>query len=209
MERLEKLFKKHEMGDIPRIDWLDQLVFRGAEKRGLEASKRSQRAAAGTHTARPANLDAERSIENGQERGGNQPDEETGQPAEDVEDFALYIDFPRFDFPIVFSDHEYPPPPISSHPHQMPSSSNIDLKPPPEVQFGPGIEGGGTYENGHGGRLVGIYDPEVGARDNPAESKHRRLVRSHRTGVLDRDLKPNAKIRDELNASQPTSLRQA
>jgi phosphatidylinositol 3-kinase len=50
-----------------------------------------------------------------------------------------------------------------------------------------------------GGRLVRVYDPEVGARDNPAESKHRRLVRSHRTGVLDRDLKPNAKVRDELN----------
>ena len=47
--------------------------------------------------------------------------------------------------------------------------------------------------------LIRIYDPEVGAKDNPAESKHRRLVRSHRTGVLDRDLKPNAKIRDELN----------
>lgn len=38
-------------------------------------------------------------------------------------------------------------------------------------------------------------------RDNPAESKHRRLVRNHRTGDLDRDLKPNAKIRDELNVS--------
>ena len=52
-----------------------------------------------------------------------------------------------------------------------------------------------------GGRLVRIYDPEVGMRDNPAENKHRRLVRSHRAGVLDRDLKPNAKIRDELNVS--------
>ena len=43
-----------------------------------------------------------------------------------------------------------------------------------------------------------VYDPE-NPRDNPAESKHRRLVRSHRNGPLDRDLKPNAKIRDELN----------
>src|SRR5690606_13207441 len=49
------------------------------------------------------------------------------------------------------------------------------------------------------GRMVRIYDPEVGTRDNPAEGKHRRLVRSHRTGLLDRDLRPNAKIRDELN----------
>jgi phosphatidylinositol 3-kinase len=36
-------------------------------------------------------------------------------------------------------------------------------------------------------------------RDNPVEAKHRRLVRSHRNGPLDRDLKPNPKIRDELN----------
>src|SRR5213078_857397 len=38
MERLEKLFKKHEMGDIPRIDWLDQLAFRGVERRGMQTS---------------------------------------------------------------------------------------------------------------------------------------------------------------------------
>ncbi|KAJ3312382.1 Phosphatidylinositol (PI) 3-kinase [Boothiomyces sp. JEL0838] len=34
--------------------------------------------------------------------------------------------------------------------------------------------------------------------DNPIESKHRRLNRSHRTN-LDKELKPNAKQRDELN----------
>lgn len=45
-----------------------------------------------------------------------------------------------------------------------------------------------------------ILDPEV-LRDNPIEAKHRRLVRSHRNGPLDRDLKPNPKIRDELNVS--------
>ncbi|KAI9203886.1 kinase-like domain-containing protein [Polychytrium aggregatum] len=43
----------------------------------------------------------------------------------------------------------------------------------------------------------GIYDPEM-FRDNPVEDKHRRLVRSHRNGPLDRDLKPNAKLRDDL-----------
>ncbi|KAJ3177704.1 Phosphatidylinositol (PI) 3-kinase [Irineochytrium annulatum] len=37
-------------------------------------------------------------------------------------------------------------------------------------------------------------------RDNPVENKHRKLARSHRNGPLDRDLKPNAKLRDELNA---------
>jgi phosphatidylinositol 3-kinase len=43
-----------------------------------------------------------------------------------------------------------------------------------------------------------ILDHEI-YRDNPVEAKHRRLVRSHRNGPLDRDLKPNPKIRDELN----------
>jgi phosphatidylinositol 3-kinase len=42
-----------------------------------------------------------------------------------------------------------------------------------------------------------IIDPEV-SRDNPVEDKHRRLIRSHRSSPYDRELKPNAKIRDEL-----------
>lgn len=50
--------------------------------------------------------------------------------------------------------------------------------------------------------LFAILDPEI-ARENPVEAKHRRLVRSHRNGPLDRELKPNAKIRDELNVSPP------
>ncbi|KAG1434614.1 hypothetical protein G6F56_014249 [Rhizopus delemar] len=45
-----------------------------------------------------------------------------------------------------------------------------------------------------------VFDPDL-HRDNPVEAKHRRLVRSHRSGPLDRDLKPNPKIRDELNVS--------
>lgn len=48
-----------------------------------------------------------------------------------------------------------------------------------------------------------ILDPDI-ARDNPVEAKHRRLVRSHRNGPLDRDLKPNPKIRDDLNVSNQT-----
>jgi phosphatidylinositol 3-kinase len=48
--------------------------------------------------------------------------------------------------------------------------------------------------------LFVVVDPEI-VRENPVEAKHRRLVRSHRNGPLDRELKPNAKIRDELNVS--------
>ena len=42
-----------------------------------------------------------------------------------------------------------------------------------------------------------VIDPDV-ARENPVEDKHRRLVRSHRSSPYDRELKPNAKIRDDL-----------
>ncbi|TAQ89178.1 hypothetical protein B7494_g2492 [Chlorociboria aeruginascens] len=202
LDRLEKLFKKHEMGELPRIEWMDQLVYRGAEKRGIQAASLSLR-----------NLQRKRSRQqntvltlDGIESVKKEYQED---PSQD-ERFTLFIELPRFDFPIVFADHEYPPPPISSLQHLSSSQSNIILKPPPDVQFGPGINGlGDTDNHGFGGRLVRVYDPEVGARDNPAESKHRRLVRNHRTGVLDRDLKPNAKVRDELNgimAYSPTHI---
>lgn len=193
LERLEKLFKKHEMGEIPRVDWLDQLVWRGVEKRGLQASSTSMKALQRRRSHQPGTvftLDGPGEAENGDAQ------------ADDIQDerFTLYVELPRFDFPIVFADHEYPPPPISSLQHLSLSQSNIQPRAPPAVQYGPGINGlGNNDKDGLGGRLVRVYDPEVGAKDNPAESKHRRLVRSQRTGVMDRDLKPNAKVRDELN----------
>src|SRR6202044_73328 len=66
MDRLEKLVKRHEQGDLPRLDWLDNLAFRKIEK---------------LHTSLKSN----------------------GQVHEDI---FVYIDFPRFDFPIVFSEHD-------------------------------------------------------------------------------------------------------
>ncbi len=45
--------------------------------------------------------------------------------------------------------------------------------------------------------IVTISDPDM-MLENTAEEKHRRLVRSHRNGPMDRDLKPNALLRDEL-----------
>lgn len=186
MEALEKLFKKHEMGEMPSVDWLDQLVFRGVERRGLQAARKSARP-----FRQPASNGSAPDSEKAQMPNGGQPP----QPK-----FQLNVELPRFDFPVVFADMEYPPPPISSLQNMSGSQSNIVLKPPPEVQFGPGINGVGESTAEFGGRLIRVYDPETGARDNPAETKHRRLVRSqHRHGVLDKDLKPNAKIRDELN----------
>lgn len=198
LDRMEKLFKKHEMGEIPRVDWLDQLVFRGFERRGLQSAKSSLK-----------NIQRQRVIDGASANTDilkKDAAQDKGQEAHTVDQspgpsmFILNVELPRFDFPVVFADHEYPPPPVSSLQHLSSSQSNIVLKPPPEVQFGPGIGGVGDTDAGYGSRLIRVYDPEVGARDNPAESKHRRLVRSqHRHGILDKDLKPNAKVRDELN----------
>ncbi|RFU30358.1 hypothetical protein B7463_g5975, partial [Scytalidium lignicola] len=207
MDRLEKLFKKHEMGEIPRVEWLDQLVFRGVEKRGQQASSKALKLAQHKKPRQDIN-GSTTEVANGTHQA-NGEDAHDEDPAAD-ERFILHVELPRFDFPVVYADYEYPPPPISSLQHLSSSQANIMLKPPPQVQYGPSINGvGGNDDSDFGGRLLRVYDPEVGARDNPAESKHRRLVRSHRTGALDRDLKPNAKVRDELNgimAYSPTHI---
>ncbi|KDE07724.1 phosphatidylinositol 3-kinase [Microbotryum lychnidis-dioicae p1A1 Lamole] len=95
----------------------------------------------------------------------------------------LYIDLPRFDFPVVFSEHEYTLPTLASPAVPLPGTTNA-----------PTIEAVSAPIHS----LFPIIDPEI-VRENPVEAKHRRLVRSHRSGPLDRELKPNAKIRDELN----------
>ncbi|KAK7754631.1 Phosphatidylinositol (PI) 3-kinase [Diatrype stigma] len=185
LERLDKLFKKHEMNEIPRVEWLDQLVYRNTEKRGLKAAKSSVKS-------------VQRQPPRAQDGTGTEQHGYLQEPS--VASFMLNVELPRFDFPVVFADHEYPPPPISSLQQLSASQSNIIIKPPPEVSYGPGIKGPGDTSKDDDYRYVRLYDPEVGAKDNPAESKHRRLVRSqHRHGILDKDLRPNAKVRDELN----------
>lgn len=179
LERIEVLIKKHEMGEITRIDWMDQMVFRQLEKLKVQAEEASRKRAIHLNKIKTAE---------------NHADDDTSDEEDlDDENFVLYVEFPRFDHPVVWADHQYPAPPISSYPQNAPSNPNSALKPIPEVKFGPGIEGGG--EAG----VVRIYDPEIGQTGNPCEDKHRRLIRSHRTGFMDRDLKPNPKNRDELN----------
>lgn len=179
LERIEVLIKKHEMGEITRIDWMDQMVFRQLERLKMQAEEAARKRAIHLKTLKQKTGDAE--------------DESSDEEEVDDENFVLYVDFPRFDHPIVWADHQYAPPPISSYPQSVPVHPNSALKPVPEVRFGPGIEGG------DGAGVIRIYDPEVGQTGNPCEDKHRRLIRSHRTGFMDRDLKPNPKNRDELN----------
>src|SRR5436190_1283540 len=151
LERLEKLLKKHEMGEIPRVDWLDQLVFRAVEKKKLEAEEAAKKRAIQNQAAREKFL----AEANGDLNIGDisPPD---GESDVDEENFVLYIEFPRFDFPIVFQDFEYPPPPISSYQQTSPGS-NSTLKPPPEVRLGPDIDGAGNEDGDD--RIIRIYDP--------------------------------------------------
>jgi phosphatidylinositol 3-kinase len=98
------------------------------------------------------------------------------------ENLFLYIDLPRFDFPVIFSEPEAP---TASTSALLPTVSQPPLPTSVSSAF--------TSEP----HLWAIIDPDV-ARENPVEDKHRRLVRSHRSSPYDRELKPNAKIRDEL-----------
>ncbi|KAI0833713.1 atypical/PIKK/PI3K protein kinase [Trametes gibbosa] len=100
---------------------------------------------------------------------------------EKSENLYLYIDLPRFDFPVIFSEPDASGVPSSSTP-----SSVVATPAPPTSSF--------TSDT----HLWQIVDPDI-ARENPVEDKHRRLVRSHRSSPYDRELKPNAKIRDELS----------
>jgi phosphatidylinositol 3-kinase len=189
LERMEKLFKKHEMGEIPRVDWLDQLVFRGFEKKAAAASAKAiQRQKISSDALKAGDKSSASTSADG--KPPNRPG-----PSR----FVLNVELERFDHPVVFTDLEYPPPAISSLQNLSASQSNVLLRPPPEVHFGPGINAIGESSSGSGGKIIRIYDPEIGSRDNPADTKHRRLFRStHRNGMLDKDLKPNPKTREEL-----------
>ena len=104
----------------------------------------------------------------------------------------LYIDLPRFDLPVVFGEIEYHMPSLpllvtsASAPSTATTATSTNTATASVLTA--------SVENG----LFSIVDPEV-ARDNPVEAKHLRLVRSHRSGPLDREMKPNAATRDELN----------
>ncbi|CDR44756.1 CYFA0S15e02454g1_1 [Cyberlindnera fabianii] len=138
MDDLEKIIKKHETGDIPSIEWLDNLTFRKIEKINQKSSA-------------------------------------------DARNFILFIDMVQFDIPIVFSDFKYPPPEI---PVYQPSDQETQQN-QPRIPTGKFI-------------TMKVYDPEQ-YRYDPIELKYRKLERSHKDGPFDREIKPTAKIRDELN----------
>lgn len=107
------------------------------------------------------------------------------------DEIYLYIDLPRFETPIVYCEQE-----SSSLPPSVSTSVQTS-------QGGPSYADTTTATSASRGidaSLFTIYDGDMlMERENPVEAKHRRLVRSHRSGPLDRELKPNAGVRDELN----------
>ena len=149
MGRLEKLIKKHKRGDLPAVDWMDELANRKAEQiyqRELDASP----------------------------------------------NLFLYIDMPQFELPLVFCEPD--PKPITLPPLHAPLSSS-------QPSSGTAAAAQLPSRPSHiDASLFTILDPEV-AHDSPIEAKHRRMARQHRTGPLDRELKPNAAVRDQLNVS--------
>lgn len=137
--------------------------------------------------------------------------------SEKSENLFLYLDLPRFDFPVVFSEPVRPRPasfrvlrsalltlpyPLQEYPLPVLSSLNLSsaLSPTATAASAPSTSAQGASSSEP--TLFTVIDPEI-VRKNPVEAKHRRLVRDHRNGPLDRELKPNAKIRDELNV-RPT-----
>ncbi|KAG0299039.1 Phosphatidylinositol (PI) 3-kinase [Linnemannia gamsii] len=141
MDRFEKLLKKQDRGDIPKIEWLDNLAYRQIEQIHKKLLVQSDK-------------------------------------------MLLNIDLPKFDFPVIFDEHEYESKGHGSFNSFGGSASNSIPS---------------FHTNMPGSSIFIVDDPEI-ARENPVEAKHRRLVRSHRNGPLDRQLKPNPKIRDELAA---------
>ncbi|TFK20725.1 atypical/PIKK/PI3K protein kinase [Coprinopsis marcescibilis] len=107
---------------------------------------------------------------------------------EKSENLFLYIDLPRFDFPVIFCEPE----PAASTSSATTTTTTLTTVTQGPTQ--PSIST--TFVNDP--NLWSVIDPDI-ANENPVEDKHRRLVRSHRSSPYDRELKPNAKIRDELS----------
>ncbi|KNZ44200.1 hypothetical protein VP01_941g20 [Puccinia sorghi] len=106
------------------------------------------------------------------------------QEAAKSREMYLYVDLPRFDFPILFNEIELPYPSL-----------------PPTLSAAVQPAGGNTsalYSPYHLSDIFTVVDPDM-VHDNPIESKHTRLHRSHRNGPLDRELRPEKSVRDALN----------
>ena len=200
VERLEALLKKHEMSELPQNQWLDAMVFNIIGKKAREADEAARKRASFQNAYKKGKPRATEGTNGQISHTHGDGDETTDSDDEDEEQFTLCIEFPRWDFPIVFEDYEYGPSKMLKEFQHSMSASSTNVKPTPEVKYGPGIAGGQVIEDEELYPVIRIFDPEQFQKENLCETKHRRLVRSDRNAYSDRDEKPNAKLRDELNA---------
>ncbi|KAK0535321.1 Phosphatidylinositol (PI) 3-kinase [Tilletia horrida] len=214
MGRLEKLVKKQERGDIPHIDWLDKLAFRQIERIHAAEAARSQALFLYIDLPRfdlPIVFCEQESLPpilpslHHPSQGPAGATTTTSAAA-----VAAYNQSYGTTNSAGTTTTTAAAAAAAAAAAQQAQGSGGG----PSTLTGGAGAGGGTNTSaggagaagahaGHSGgidaSLFTIADPEI-ARENPVEAKHRRLVRSHRSGPLDRELKPNAAVRDELNA---------
>lgn len=207
LERLEDLLKQLENEEIEADPMLDNMVFRHVEELQQKVSKKMSDVNNGKYVN---GYSKSKANQNGPKHDSI-PVEDLKYDANhfNLGQFFLYIDLPRFDHPVMFTDHVYDAPPMWSTDRQSNNgngTSDVSWKPPPQVTLGPGI----NQNDEEVGSLIKIYDPEIGQRDNPVEEKHTTLWRDRTGGtggLVDRDAKPNARARDDLErimAAGPT-----
>jgi phosphatidylinositol 3-kinase len=125
------------------------------------------------------------------------------------ENLFLYIDLPRFDFPVIFSEPAssiFAPLQecIGSCSYYLQEVTAVRGSSPSPLHAVTNVSQGGdrgtltSSASWADAQFWQVLDPDT-ARENPVEDKHRRLVRSHRSSPYDRELKPNSKDRDELS----------
>ncbi|SJX60500.1 related to phosphatidylinositol 3-kinase [Sporisorium reilianum f. sp. reilianum] len=192
MGRLEKLIKRHERGDLPRVDWLDKLAYRQVEKVYQVESQSSDRLFLYVDLPRfelpIVYCEAESILPSADVSNGlstlTGPLVGPGSGAAAGGAGGAYND-------------------IGGGAAQGgPGNGLSTASANPSSAAAAAAAAAAALSNGDPNRITAslftIFDPEI-ARSNPVEAKHRRLVRSHRSGPLDRELKPSAEVRDELN----------
>ncbi|CDU24072.1 related to phosphatidylinositol 3-kinase [Sporisorium scitamineum] len=192
MGRLEKLIKRHERGDLPRIDWLDKLAYRQVEKVYQVESQSSDRLFLYVDLPRfelpivyceAESILPSADVSNGLSTlSGPLVGSSSGAAASGAG--GAYSDF------------------CGGAAQGGPGSGLSTASGNPSSAAAAAAAAAAALSNSDPNRITAslftIFDPEI-ARSNPVEAKHRRLVRSHRSGPLDRELKPSAEVRDELN----------
>lgn len=175
------MIKKHVSKELPHVSWLDNLAFREIEQVNRRQST-------------------------------------------DPSNHFLFIDFVQFDYPVVFADVEYPALLVekqqqdrylegtddddkdlsSSQSSTVRSNAYKNLYNTKSSNIYPANIIANELYNDYAptletGPVVQVIDPEQYRGETPIDRKYRRLIRGAELGLFDKDLKPNANTRDEIN----------